>query len=302
MGGMGGAELATVFAPMTRGAKAGLFFGAFAAAVVFGAGSRIASAQAAGPPQPTDLAAGITDYVNTEVDAAMAASAAVVSQASNVELPAAPTPTAGVQTTSPASQDTTSTSASMSGPPTAVGAGPIELLAAPEPIPSPLAGVAGSPMDAGPVVQHDLERSAQKPKPKAVVRTSRSIVRRGTFLRVEVRTSATATGETSSSSAQAVARSTVRSTVKSSASGGRSQRPADRNGPLPFPPFPPNAPAPPNSGVSSTGSGGGQGALLLFFVPVAALVIFGIHRLLRRVHWSDLRMPRRGAALPWRPG
>jgi hypothetical protein len=54
--------------------------------------------------------------------------------------------------------------------------------------------------------------------------------------------------------------------------------------------------------VSSTGGGGGQGALLLFFVPVAALLIFGIHRLLRRVHWSGLRMPRRGAALPWRPG
>jgi hypothetical protein len=90
--------------------------------------------------------------------------------------------------------------------------------------------------------------------------------------------------------------------VKSSASGGRSQPPADPNGPLPFPPLSPNAPAPPNSGVSPSGGAGGQGALLLLFVPVAALVLFGIHRLLRRVHWSGLRMPRRGAALPWRPG
>jgi hypothetical protein len=99
-----------------------------------------------------------------------------------------------------------------------------------------------------------------------------------------------------------MARATVHSSVKSTASGGRSQPPADPRAPLPFPPLAPNAPAPPNSGVSSTGGGGGLGALLLFFVPVAALVIFGIHRLLRRVHWSGLRMPRRGAALPWRPG
>jgi Na+/H+-translocating membrane pyrophosphatase len=35
---------------------------------------------------------------------------------------------------------------------------------------------------------------------------------------------------------------------------------------------------------------------------LAALVLFGIHRLLRKVHWSNLRMPRRGAVLPWRPG
>jgi hypothetical protein len=289
---------------MTRGAKGALFFGALAVAIVLAAGPRIASAQAAGPPQPTDLAAGITDYANSEVDAAMAEADAVVSQVSDVELPApSPTPTAAFQPASPPASGTTSLSPSMTAATPAADAGPIELLSAPGPIPpAPLSGAAGWPLDAGPVAQHDLERSAQKPKPKPAVRASRSIVRHGTFLRVEVLTGATATGETSSSSAQAVARSTVRSTVKSSASGGSSQRPTDRNGPLPFPPFPPNAPAPPNSGVSSTGGGGGQGALLLFFVPVAALLIFGIHRLLRRVHWSGLRMPRRGAALPWRPG
>ena len=57
---------------MTGGGKAVLFFAAFAAAIVLGAGPRIASAQAAGPPQPPDLAAGITEYANAEVDAAMA--------------------------------------------------------------------------------------------------------------------------------------------------------------------------------------------------------------------------------------
>jgi hypothetical protein len=292
---------------MTGGGKAVLFFAAFAAAIVLGAGPRIASAQAAGPPQPPDLAAGITEYANAEVDAAMAESAAVVSQVTDVELPsAAPSPTAGVQTaslpqpTSQPTENTTAPQASTADPPTAVGAGPIELLVTPEPIPpTPLAGAAGWPLNAGPVAQHDLERSAQEPKPKVVTHASRSTISRSAFLRVELRTSATATAETSSSSA--VARSTVHSSEQSSGSSGRSQRPAPPKAPLPFPPFPPNAPAP-NSGASQTGGSGGQGALLIFFVPLAALVIFGIHRLLRRVHWSGLRMPRRGAALPWRPG
>jgi hypothetical protein len=292
---------------MTGGGKAVLFFVAFAAAIVLAAGPRIASAQAAGPPQPPDLAAGITEYANAEVDAAMAESAAVVSQVTDVPS-AAPTPTAGVQTTSlpqPTSlptEATTAQPASTGDPPTAVGAGPIELLVTPEPIPPvPLASGAGWPLNIGPVVQHDLERSSQKSKPKAVTRASRSTVSRSAFLRVELRTSATATAETSSSSASAMARSSVHSSEQSSGSSGRSQRPAAPKAPLPFPPFPPNAPAP-NSGASQTGGGGGQGALLIFFVPLAALVIFGIHRLLRRVHWSGLRMPRRGAALPWRPG
>jgi hypothetical protein len=289
---------------MTGGGKAVLFFAAFAAAIVLGAGPRIASAQAAGPPQSPDLAAGITEYANAEVDAAMAESAAVVSQVTDVPS-AAPTPTAGVQTlpqTTSLPEATTAQPASTGDPPTAVGAGPIELLVTTEPIPPvPLAGGAGLPLNIGPVVQHDLERSSQKSKPKAVTRASRSTVSRSAFLRVELRTSATATAETSSSSASAMARSRVHSSEQSSGSSGRSQRPAAPKAPLPFPPFPPNAPAP-NSGASQTGGGGGQGALLIFFVPLAALVIFGIHRLLRRVHWSGLRMPRRGAALPWRPG
>ena len=237
----------------------------------------------------------------------MAESAAVVSQVTDVPS-AAPTPTAGVQTTSPPqptslpTEATNAPSASTGVPPTAVGAGPIELLVTPEPTPpAPLAGGAGWPLNIGSAAQHDLERSAQKSKPKAVTRASRSTISRSAFLRVELRTSATATAETSSSSARAVARSTVHSSQQSSGSSGRSQRPAAPKAPLPFPPFPPNAPAP-NSGASQTGGGGGQGALLIFFVPLAALVIFGIHRLLRRVHWSGLRMPRRGAALPWRPG
>ena len=294
---------------MTGGGKAVLFFAVFAAAIVLGAGPRIASAQAAGPPQPPDLAAGITEYANAEVDAAMAESAGIVSQVTGVELPsAAPTPTAAVQTTSlpqPTSQPTESTAApqaSLADPPTAVAAGPVEIVVAQEPIPpTPLAGAAGWPLNAGPVAQHDLEQSAQEPKSKVVTHASRSTISRSAFLRVELRTSATATAETSSSSARAVARSTVHSSQQSSGSSGRSQRPAAPKAPLPFPPFPPNAPAP-NSGASQTGGSGGQGALLIFFVPLAALVIFGIHRLLRRVHWSDLRMPRRGAALPWRPG
>jgi hypothetical protein len=42
--------------------------------------------------------------------------------------------------------------------------------------------------------------------------------------------------------------------------------------------------------------------LLIFSVVLAAFVIAGIYVLLRRVHWSGLRMPGRGAALPWKPG
>lgn len=285
---------------MTRGAKAALFFAALAAAIGFCAGPRVASTRAAGPPvQPTDLAAGITDYASSQVDAAMAESGAVVAQVAQIELPvASTTPTVGGQATSAPAGDAPPPSAPTVDPPLAVGPGPVVILAAPEPIPP--APLAGTPLYPGPVARHDLEQSAQKTK--VVIHKSRSIVSRSTFLRAELSSSATASDETSSSSSQSTAQSTVRSSVKSSASGGRSQPPADPTGPLPFPPLSPNAPAPPNSGVSPSGGAGGQGALLLLFVPLAALAIFGIHRLLRKVHWSGLRMPRRGAVLPWRPG
>ena len=131
---------------------------------------------------------------------------------------------------------------------------------------------------------------------------SKVVVRRSSLLRVDLATSTTRTAGTSSTFASAESRSSVRSTVKSSASGGRSRAPVAPKAPLSFPPFPPNAPAPPSSGVSSTGGGGGNGLLLTFSAFLAAFVLFGIHRLLRRVHWSDLRMPGRGAALPWKPG
>jgi len=294
---------------MTRGARAALFFGAFAAAAFLGAGSRIALARAEGPPQPTDLTAGITDYANSEVDAAMAESATVVSQVVQIDRPmASPTPTAGVQTPSAPAEATPPPSASTDDTVPAVGVGSVEVLAAPEPIlPPPLAGALDSSPEAGAldssragtVARHDLEQLAQKLKGNG--HRSRSIVDSSTSLRVELRASETTTGgETSSSSAYTVARSTVRTAVKSSASGGRSQGPANPKAPLPSPPYPPSAPAP-NSGGWSPG-GGGQGALLIFFVALAALVIFGIHRLLRKVHWSGLRMPRRSVVLPWRPG
>jgi hypothetical protein len=236
----------------------------------------------------------------------MAEANAVSSQVPSVQdSVTAPPSTAGDQATAPAAESTAPSSAPPSDPATVAGAGQVEVLSV-SPQPQPIAPttpvavvVIGAPPILGPVARHHLERSVQRAK--AVVRTSRSVVSRSTSLHVELRTSATAIEATSSSSAKSAARSTVRSTVKGSASGSRSPRPTAPNGPRPFPPFPPNAPAP-NSGVSSTGGGGGQGALLIFFVPVAALVLFGIHRLLRRVHWSDLRMPRRGAALPWRPG
>jgi len=288
---------------MTRGAKAALFIAAFAAAIGFCAGPRVVSARAAGPPvQATDLAAGITDYANSEVDAAMAESGAVVAQVAQIELPVASTtpttPTVGGQPASAPAGEAPPPSPPTVDSPLALGPGPVVILAAPEPIPP--APLAGTPLYSGPVARHDLEQSAQKTK--VVIHKSRSIVSRSTFLRAELSSSATASNETSSSSSQSTARSTVRSSVKSSATGGRSQPPVDPNGPLPFPPLSPNAPAPPNSGVSPSGGAGGQGALLLLFVPLAALAIFGIHRLLRRVHWSGLRMPRRGAVLPWRPG
>jgi hypothetical protein len=128
------------------------------------------------------------------------------------------------------------------------------------------------------------------------------VVAHATVSRLDIHTSTSAAWSSSSSSVRSEAHSSVRSSVQSSTSGGgRSQRPGPRKAPRPFPPLPPNAPAP-NSGATQTGGSGGQGALLIFFIPLAALVLFGIHRLLRKVHWSNLRMPRRGAALPWRPG
>ena len=285
---------------MTRGARAALFCGAFAAAIVLAAGLRITAAQASGPPQTADLAAELTAYANSQVDAAMAEANAVSSQVAGVQL-SVPSPASTVAGQAPAlaGENAAPPSTSPSDPLIVVSADPVEVLAvSPQPIPLGRP-IGATPLPrAGPVAQHDLELSVQRPK--SVIRTSRSIVSRSSSVRVELQTSATEA--TSSSSAHTMAQATVHSSVKSTASGGRSQPPADPRAPLPFPPLAPNAPAPPNSGVSSTGGGGGQGALLLFFVPVAALVLFGIHRLLRRVHWSGLRMPRRGAALPWRPG
>ena len=299
---------------MSRGAKVSLFFGVFAVAIVVSAGSRIASARASGPPQAQDLAAGITAYANSEVNAATAESTAIFSEFDQAEVPApAPAPSA------PPSQVDVAPQPSSPGAdaPTTVSAGAVEITAAlPPPAPSVPAldvivstpteaatpfGEAGPSARSGEASRHDLERLG--PRVQSAGHARRKIVIRSTSsLRVDLRTRTTATGVTSSSSARVVARSTVSSTVKNSTSGGSSQRPTAPRAPLPFPPFPPNAPAPPNSGASSTGGGGGQGALLTFSVVLAALVILGIHRLLRRVHWSGLRMPGRGAALPWKPG
>lgn len=299
---------------MTR-ARASVFFGAFAAAIVVSAGSPIASAWAAGPPQAQDLAAGITAYANSEVNAAMAQSTAAFSDVVQVEgsapAPVAPAPPSPDGAAPPA----TSTGADA---PTAGSAGPVEIPAAFSPSAPPVPvvdvvlstptqpagpfGEAGSSFRVGEAAsQHDLEGLG--PRVKSGGREKRKIVIRSeSSLGVDLRTSTTATGVASSSSARAVAQSSVRSSVRSSTSGGRSQRSNAPKAPLPFPPFQPNAPAPPSSGASSSGGGGGQGALLTFSVVLAALLIVGIHRLLRKVHWSGLRMPGRGAALPWKPG
>jgi len=295
-------------------AKRSLFFGALAAAIVVSAGPRIATARASGPPQGQDLAAGITAYATSEVNAAMAESTAVFSDVIQVEVTApatapssAPVPADGAPQASSAATDA----------PSAVSAGSVEITAAfPQPAspapavdiisPTPIevapgAGPGDWSLRVGAAAGHDLERRTLGSKSVGRAR-GKIVVRSTSSLHVDLSTSTTGTGVTSSSVARAVTRSTVRSTVRSSASGGGSQRPTTPRAPLPFPPFPPNAPAPPSSGTSSTGGGGGQGALLTFSVILAALVIAGIHRLLRRVHWSGLRMPGRGAALPWRPG
>jgi hypothetical protein len=288
---------------VSGGARAALFCGAFATAVVLGAGLRISSAHASGGPQPPGLTAGLADYVNSEVDAAMAQADAAFSEATRGELPVSPAEsTAGVQAQPPPAPDTSQSSMSTAVPVAAVEPVPIVVFAAsPQTTPPPPPpGAAVVPPGLAELVRHDLERAAAGPKRGS--HTSRSIVSRKGYLRVELHTSATATSETSSSSATSIARSTVHSTVKSSASGSGSQRNAPPKAPLPFPPFPPNAPAPPNTGASSAGGGGGQGALLIFSVVLAALVFLGIHHLLRKVHWSDLRMPGRGGALPWKPG
>lgn len=297
---------------MTR-ARASVFFGAFAAAIVVSAGSPIASAWAAGPSQAQDLAAGITAYANSEVNAATAESTAAFSNVVQVEV-SAPAPV----TPAPPSPDGAAPPATSTGAdaPTAGSAAPVEITAAlsppAPPVPvvdvvlstpkgAPPFGEAGLSVGGGEASRHDLEGLG--PRVKSSGRERRKIVIRSeSSLGVDLRTSTTASGATSSSSARVVAQSSVRSSVKSSTSSGRSQRSNAPKAPLPFSPFQPNAPAPPSSGASSSGGGGGQGALLTFSVILAALLIVGIHRLLRKVHWSGLRMPGRGAALPWKPG
>jgi hypothetical protein len=292
---------------LTRG-KRPVFFAVLAVAIALSAGPRIASARAAGPTQPQDLAAAITAYATSQIDAAE--STAGFSEAVAVQTPA-PAPLASPAPT----QAADAPQAPGPDPAQVVEPGPVEITAAlpsaPAPtivVPTPtvLAPAGIDPfLRVGTATANDLERltvrskSVSPPRGKTVVRSTSS-------LRVELRTSTSGTVATSSSFASAESRSSVRSsvrsTVKSSASGGRSRTAAAPKAPLPFPPFPPNAPAPPSSGASSTGGGGGNGALLVFSVVLAAFVLAGIHRLLRRVHWSDLRMPGRGAVLPWKPG
>src|ERR671930_415390 len=283
---------------MTRGARWILVLVVAGGAFAVSAGPRVAAARAADPQQSSDLATAISDYANAQVDATMAEADAVIAQAVQ-------TPTVPSGTGSPPS------SPQPPAPPTAVDvqapvtAGPVEITASmtgqpasPEAlVPVVPSGILGSPATARP--RHDL--GAMTPPRKSAIRTKTRVVSHATILHVDVRTSTSAQWSSSSSSARSVAESSVRSSVRSSTSGGRSQRPAPPKVPRPFPPFPPNAPAP-NSGATQTGGSGGQGALLIFFVALAALVLFGIHRLLRKVHWSNLRMPRRGAVLQWRQG
>jgi hypothetical protein len=293
---------------LTRG-KRPLFFAALAVAITLSAGPRIASARADGPPQPQDLAAAITAYATSQMNAAMAESTAAFSDAVQVQIQA-PQP---VASPAPAQADAAAApEAPGPDPAPAAEPGSVEITAAlPSPappsaiiVPTPT-GIATEAIDpflrVGTAAGNDLERLTVHSK--SVSRASgTTVVRSTSVLQVELGTSTTGTAATGSSFVSAESRSSVRSTVKSSASGGRSRTPAAPKAPLPFPPFPPNAPAPPSSGASSTGGGGGNGALLVFSAVLAAFAIVGIHRLLRRVHWSDLRMPGRGAALPWKPG
>ena len=283
---------------MTRGARWILFLVVVGGVLAVSAGPRVAAARAADPQQSSDLATAINDYANAEVDAAMVEADAVIAQAVQ-----APTVSGGTGSPPSSPQPPPPTALDVQAP---VTAGPVEITASvtgqpasPEAlVPVVPSGILGSPATARP--RHDL--GAMTPPRKSAVRTKTRVVSHATILHVDVRTSTSAQWSSSSSSARSVAESSVRSSVRSSTSGGgRSQRPAPPKVPRPFPPFPPNAPAP-NSGATQTGGSGGQGALLIFFVALAALVLFGIHRLLRKVHWSNLRMPRRGAVLPWRPG
>jgi hypothetical protein len=297
---------------LARGKKP-VFIAAFAVAIALSAGPRIASARADGPPQPQDLAAGITAYATSQINAAMAESTAAFSAAVQAQTPASePQAPSGP----PAQVDVAPQPVAPASPPVA-DASPVEITAAlPQPAPPAPAtdivvptsiGVAPVPEEVDPFLLvgiaagHDLVRLTAHSN--SVSRAGgKSVVRHTSFLRVDLTTRTTRTAATSSTFASAESRSSVRSTVKSSASGGRSRTPAAPKAPLSFPPFPPNAPAPPSSGVSSTGGGGGNGVLLTFSAFLAAFVLFGIHRLLRRVHWSGLRMPGRGAVLPWKPG
>jgi hypothetical protein len=296
---------------MSWGARTTLVLAVVGAAIGISLWPRVAAARAADSNQPSDLAAAITDYANSQVDAATAEANSIAAEAVSVEVPAtaAPSPTAPVSSPAPSDGGT------MSGAGTIVaetmsadGQAPPEPSATTAAVPSPTPseiwpampsgtlGLAG----AGRTVQHDFAPTAPR-RHKNAVRARAAVVTRSNVSRLDVQASTSASWSSSSTSAGSVARSSVRSSVRSSASGGgRSQRSAPPRSPLPFPPFSPNSP--PNSGAAQTGGSGGQGASLIFFVGIAALVLFGIHRLLRKVHWSNLRMPRRGAVLPWRPG
>jgi hypothetical protein len=283
---------------MTLGARWILVLGVVAAAIALSAGPRVSSARAAGA-QESDLATTISDYANAQVDTGMAEADAVVAEAvQGAAAPSAP------EASPPQPQPPASPAPSPVDPPAPVVVGTVEVPAVATEQPTTQVtivippGIVDSPGASRP--RHALE--TMTPRPKSTVQTKAKVVSRAKILRVDVRTSTSASWSSSSTSARSVAESSVRSSVRSSTSGGRrSERPATPKVPLPFPPFPPNAPAP-NSGASQSGGSGGQGALLIFFVALAALVLFGIHRLLRKVHWSNLRMPRRGAVLPWRPG
>jgi hypothetical protein len=290
---------------MSRSARTVLVLAVVGAAAVLSAGLRVASARAADPQQPSDLAAAISDYADSQVEAATAQADAIVAQASQAQVPAPAVPTAAGVPAPPSEPAVPPPPAVVPQPP--VAAGPVEIpaIANGQPVspaivlPVMPSGTLGLP-DAGRTVGHDLEGMTSRQK--RTVRAKTTVVGHARILRLDVQSSTSASWSSSSSSARSVARSSVRSSVESSTTGsGRSQRPAPPKVPLPFPPLPPNAPAP-NSGATPTGGSGGQGALLIFFVAVAVLVLFGVHRLLRKVHWSNLRMPRRGAALPWRPG
>jgi hypothetical protein len=256
----------------------------------------VGTAHAAAPPAPADLGTQIEARVATQVDAAIAESATMLSQAQHAV--AAQAPDAGPLAENRGSSVSVAPTPAPSAPPSDLSVGTVELASAPSTPALALRGVVTSPATAAaettraPLALRVLQHTVGPPVGRTAV--TRSAVRPWPPLQAIAVVGTT------------VERATVRATEQlRTAEGSVPARTHARPNPAPAPPRPffPSAPGLPSSSTSPSGAqSAGQGAPLMFLlVTLGGLAVFGIP-LLRRVFWSDRRMQGLVADLPWRPG